>query len=94
VHLVVFSFAEDIFHPYYTTVMAPAIGALAGAGGVLLFGAYRRSPSWSWVLPAGVVVTGAWSFVLLNRTPEWNPWLRWAIVTVTGGRPRRSAGLP
>ncbi|SFO74857.1 4-amino-4-deoxy-L-arabinose transferase [Actinomadura madurae] len=83
VHYVVFSFAEGIFHPYYATAMAPAIGALTGAGAVLLFGAHRRSAAWAWVLPAGVAVTGAWAFVLLDRTPSWHPWLRWAVATAT-----------
>ncbi|MEU1719301.1 hypothetical protein [Nonomuraea sp. NPDC005692] len=31
----------------------------------------------------GVAVTGMWSFTLLNRTPDWNPWLRWVIVAAT-----------
>ncbi|MEW2358921.1 glycosyltransferase family 39 protein [Spirillospora sp. NPDC029432] len=83
VHYVVFGFAEGTFHPYYSTAMGPAIGALTGAGAVLLYGAYRRSAAWAWVLPAGVAVMGAWSFVLLDRTPDWNPWLRWAVAAVT-----------
>ncbi|MFB9469193.1 ArnT family glycosyltransferase [Nonomuraea salmonea] len=83
VHYVVFSFAGGVFHPYYTTALAPAVAALAGSGGVLLYGAYRRSARWSWVLLVGVVATGAWSFVLLNRTPEWNPWLPWVVVAAT-----------
>ncbi len=83
VHYVVFSFAGGVFHPYYTTALAPAIAALAGSGGVLLYGAYRRSVRWSGVLLVGVVATGAWSFVLLNRTPEWNPWLPWVVVAAT-----------
>ncbi|MQY08820.1 ArnT family glycosyltransferase [Actinomadura macrotermitis] len=102
VHYVVFSFAEGTFHPYYTTAMGPAIAALAGAGAVLLFGAYRRSAAWAWVLPAAVAVTGVWAFVLLNRTPGWNPWLRWAVAIVTvlavvdlvAARFHRRAGLP
>lgn len=83
VHYAVFSFARGTFHPYYSTAMAPAIAALTGAGAVLLFGAYRRSAAWAWVLPAGVAVTGAWAFVLLDRTPFWHPWVRWAVVTAT-----------
>ncbi|MER6582090.1 hypothetical protein [Nonomuraea sp. NPDC001023] len=73
-----------MFHPYYTTSLAPAIAALAGVGGVLLYGAYRGPVRWSWVLPGGVAVTGAWSFALLNRTPDWIPWLRWVIVAGNG----------
>ncbi|MCF6475304.1 phospholipid carrier-dependent glycosyltransferase [Nonomuraea sp. MG754425] len=83
VHYAVFSFAGGVFHPYYTTALAPAIAALTGSGGVLLYGAYRRSVRWSWVLPVGVVATGAWSFVLLNRTAEWNPWLPWVVAAAT-----------
>ncbi|WP_067472481.1 glycosyltransferase family 39 protein [Actinomadura hibisca] len=83
VHFVVFSFAQGTFHPYYSTAMGPAIAALTGAGAVLLYRAYRGSAAWSWVLPAGVAVTGAWAFVLLARTPDWNPWLRWAVAALT-----------
>ncbi|MFF5259783.1 ArnT family glycosyltransferase [Actinomadura viridis] len=83
VHYVVFSFAEGIFHPYYATAMAPAVAALTGAGVVLLYGAYRRSLAWAWVLPVAVAATGGWSLVLLARTPEWNPWLRRAVAAVT-----------
>ncbi|RMI34688.1 glycosyl transferase family 39 [Actinomadura harenae] len=102
VHFVVFSFSEGTFHPYYTTAMAPAIAALTGGGGVLLFGAYRRSARWSWVLAAGVAATGAWAFVLLNRTPHWYPALRWlvlagtvlAVANLLAGRLVRRAGVP
>ncbi|OLT13990.1 glycosyl transferase family 39 [Actinomadura sp. CNU-125] len=78
-HYVVFSFAQGTFHPYYTTAMAPAIGALVGGGAVLLLDASRRSAAWALVLPAGVAVTGWWAFTLLARTPSWHPWLRWAV---------------
>ncbi|WP_245667891.1 ArnT family glycosyltransferase [Actinomadura macra] len=83
VHYAVFSFAQGTFHPYYSTAMAPAIAALTGGGAVVLYGAYRRSAAWSWVLPAGIAVTGAWAFALLERTPSWNPWLRWLIAAAT-----------
>lgn len=83
VHYAVFSFAQGTFHPYYSTAMAPAIAALTGAGAVLLAGAHRRSRAWAWALPAGVAATGAWAFVLLDRTPSWNPWLRWAVAAAT-----------
>ena len=36
---------------------------------------------------AGVAVTAGWSFVLLDRSPGWYPWLRWR-------RPGRSACSP
>jgi hypothetical protein len=27
-----------------------------------------------------VLVTGVWSYVLLDRTPDWLPWLRWVVL--------------
>ena len=83
VHFVVFSYSAGGFHPYYTTAMAPGIAGLVGGGVVLMAEAQRRSAAWAWVLPAGVAVTGAWSFQLLERTPQWLPWLRWAVAAAT-----------
>ncbi|MEV8632725.1 glycosyltransferase family 39 protein [Streptosporangium sp. NPDC051023] len=79
VHYVVFSFSSGTFHPYYSTAMAPAVAALTGLGGVLMWRAHRESPAWVWVLPAAFAVTGAWSFMVLRRTPEFVPWLAWAV---------------
>jgi 4-amino-4-deoxy-L-arabinose transferase-like glycosyltransferase len=77
----VFSYAQGIIHPYYTVALGPAIGALVGIGAV-----------WSWrnrhrILPriAGGAVLAAsavWSYVLLGRTPDWQPWLRTAVLVV------------
>ncbi|GAA4492349.1 hypothetical protein GCM10023191_028150 [Actinoallomurus oryzae] len=43
VHFVIFSFSDGTMHPYYTTALAPAVGALTGIGGVLSLRAYRSS---------------------------------------------------
>jgi 4-amino-4-deoxy-L-arabinose transferase-like glycosyltransferase len=76
VHFVVFSFAQGIFHPYYTTAMAPGIAALCGAGGVAMYRAFRgRDVRWVWVLPAAVAVSAVWAVVLLSRTTSWNAWI-------------------
>ncbi|GLX03757.1 glycosyltransferase family 39 protein [Microbispora sp. NBRC 16548] len=79
VHYAVFSFSSGTFHPYYTTAMAPAVAALTGIGGVLMWRAARASAVWRLILAAAVAVTGAWSFVVLRRTPEFVPWLAWAV---------------
>ncbi|MFD8914628.1 ArnT family glycosyltransferase [Streptomyces sp. NPDC059575] len=83
VNAVVFSFQKGIFHSYYTTVMAPAIGALVGAGAVWAFRKYRepRGPGWL-VLPAGVAVTAVWAWVLVSRDTSWHGGLRYAVVVV------------
>ncbi|MGW0586971.1 glycosyltransferase family 39 protein [Streptosporangium sp. NPDC002607] len=83
VHYVVFSFSSGTFHPYYSTAMAPAVAALTGLGGVLGWRAYRHSRAWSWVLPAGIAVTGAWAFTVLRRSTDFVPWLAWAVAAIT-----------
>ena len=76
----VFSFMSGIMHPYYTIALAPAIGALVGIGVVRLREASRTVSAPRYCLAAGVAVTAVWSFVLLNRTPDWLPALRYAIL--------------
>lgn len=80
----IFSFQAGIFHPYYTTMLAPAIGALVGAGGVLVVRIYREKHGYGWlVLPASVALTGLWAWVLISRDTAWNGWLRYAVAAVT-----------
>jgi len=70
----VFSFMQGIFHPYYTVALAPAIGALVGMGAATLW--RHRQQAWARLTLAGAVaLTGVWSFALLQRTPDWHPWL-------------------
>ncbi|WP_416967722.1 ArnT family glycosyltransferase [Streptomyces sp. 4F14] len=66
-HYLTFALAEGTFHPYYVTAMAPGIAALAGAGGVLLYKAFRESVKWSWVLPTAIAASTALAVVLLHR---------------------------
>jgi 4-amino-4-deoxy-L-arabinose transferase-like glycosyltransferase len=68
-HFLTFSLAEGTFHPYYVTAMAPGIAALAGAGGVLLYRAFREGAAakWAWVLPAAIAASSVWAVVLLQR---------------------------
>ncbi|KFZ79983.1 glycosyl transferase [Amycolatopsis sp. MJM2582] len=65
------SFSQSI-HPYYTSILAPAIAAIAGAG-LHLSWTDRR---FTWALPVGLLATGAWAFVLMNRSSDYVPWLR------------------
>ena len=83
VFAVVFSYQKGVFHPYYTIVMAPAIGAIIGAGAVWAFRRYRDPEGLGrFVLPAGVAVTAAWAWVLISRDTSWHGWLRYAVVIV------------
>ncbi|MGO9874938.1 MAG: ArnT family glycosyltransferase [Acidimicrobiia bacterium] len=69
-----FSFGKGIIHPYYSVALGPAIGAVVGIGAVTLWS--RRSAYAQYVLTAAFAVTVVWSYVLLDRTPTWHPWLR------------------
>jgi 4-amino-4-deoxy-L-arabinose transferase-like glycosyltransferase len=79
---IVFSFAQGIIHPYYTVVLAPAIGALVGIGA-----------TWAWkerdllvarlALASATAVSSLWAYHLLEQTPTWLPWLRY-LVLVSG----------
>ncbi|MER6668119.1 glycosyltransferase family 39 protein [Amycolatopsis japonica] len=65
------SFSQSI-HPYYTSILAPAIAAIAAAG-LHLAWTDRR---FAWALPVGLLATGAWAFVLMSRSSDYVPWLR------------------
>jgi 4-amino-4-deoxy-L-arabinose transferase-like glycosyltransferase len=77
---VVFSFSQGTFHPYYTSAMAPAVAALAAGGAVILFDRVRAGWGWAGLLALAVGVSAIVSFLLLNDTPSFVPWLRWAIL--------------
>ena len=74
----VFSFMKGIFHPYYTVALAPAVAAVLAMCTRELW--RDRGLAARLVLAAMLAGTGVWSFVLLDRTPEWLPWLRWVLL--------------
>ncbi|MFD7712945.1 ArnT family glycosyltransferase [Streptomyces sp. NPDC059786] len=75
----VFSYMAGIFHQYYTVALAPYIAAVVGMGAVALW--RERSRLWvSLTLAAAVTATAAWGYVLLNRTPDYLPWLKWLVL--------------
>ena len=76
---VVFSFMQGIIHPYYMVALGPAIGALVGVGATSLWQA-RLGIAGRVCAAVAVAVTAWWSFVLLDRTPDWLPWLRWLVL--------------
>ncbi len=99
----VFSYMSGIIHPYYTNVLAPPIAVLVGVGGTELW--RRRGNLFAATgLALMLIVTSAWGYVLLERTPSWHPALRSlvlvgglvagvAVVAMTdrGGRPSTAA---
>jgi 4-amino-4-deoxy-L-arabinose transferase-like glycosyltransferase len=99
----VFSYMSGIIHPYYMVALAPGIAALVGIGAMALWQA-RLGLAGRIAAASGIAVTAGWAYILLNRTPNWLPWLRWvavaagvtaAVLVLAGprlaalGRPRR-----
>ncbi|MGP3638105.1 ArnT family glycosyltransferase, partial [Streptomyces sp. 24-1644] len=78
----VFSFMAGIFHQYYTVALAPCLAALVGMGVTVLW--EERALWWARaVLACTLAVTVYWAYVLLGRTPDYLPWLRWTVL-ITG----------
>lgn len=77
--LAVFSFMAGIFHEYYTVALAPYVAALVGMGAAVL---WEERTRWlaSAALAVTVAATAVWAWTLLGRTPDWLPWLRWAVL--------------
>jgi 4-amino-4-deoxy-L-arabinose transferase-like glycosyltransferase len=78
----VFSYMNGIIHPYYMVALAPGIAALVGIGAMGLWRARPGSgPLAGRIAAAAGVLAGAvWAFILLDRTPDWMPWLRWVVL--------------
>jgi 4-amino-4-deoxy-L-arabinose transferase-like glycosyltransferase len=77
----VFSLMAGIFHAYYTVALAPAIAALVAIGGQLLW--RRRGRVWARiVLTLTLAGTVLWAWVLLDRSPDYYPWLKWLVLVV------------
>jgi 4-amino-4-deoxy-L-arabinose transferase-like glycosyltransferase len=89
-HWVVFSWAQGIFHEYYTTVMGPAVAVLAAVGVLALWqmwaqGGWRRT-----LLPVALLLTAAWETYVVNRYSEVRSWMLPALL---GGVGVGSVGL-
>jgi 4-amino-4-deoxy-L-arabinose transferase-like glycosyltransferase len=80
VHALVFSFMSGIIHSYYAVAMAPAIGALVGAGAVDLWALRARTRFGGLALAGTILVSAALAWQLLGRTPDFTPGLGLAIL--------------
>ncbi|MGW3285267.1 ArnT family glycosyltransferase [Streptomyces sp. NPDC001002] len=79
----VFSTQKGIFHPYYTTQLAPAIAALCGGLLAALVRVHRARLRWAPLAGvAAVAVSVVWAAALIRRQPDWNGWLLWPVLLV------------
>ncbi|HWN00797.1 MAG TPA: glycosyltransferase family 39 protein, partial [Streptosporangiaceae bacterium] len=82
----VFSYMNGIIHPYYMVALAPGIAALVGIGAMAVWQPRPRPRPGSRALAgritaaAGVLASAVWAYILLDRTPDWLPWLRWVVL--------------
>jgi 4-amino-4-deoxy-L-arabinose transferase-like glycosyltransferase len=81
---VVFSYMQGTIHPYYTIALAPAIAALVAIAGRELWRG-RAQFSCRVALALMIAATGMWDHVLLARTSDWLPALRWIVLLVAAG---------
>ncbi|MDQ6775952.1 MAG: glycosyltransferase family 39 protein, partial [Actinomycetota bacterium] len=79
----VFSLGSGVIHTYYTVALAPAIAALVAITGSVLWRA-RATIAARAVMALTVLLTAVWSWVLLDRMPGWEPWLRVVILVSAG----------
>jgi 4-amino-4-deoxy-L-arabinose transferase-like glycosyltransferase len=71
----VFSFSNGVFHPYYTTALAPAVAVLAAGGLVLMWNRSRSSTAWAAALCLSVIATAGLAALLLGRAGGLPSWL-------------------
>ncbi|MEU7335739.1 glycosyltransferase family 39 protein [Streptomyces sp. NPDC007074] len=77
--MLVFSYMAGIFHQYYTVALAPYIAAVVGMGATVLW--EERGRVWaSLTLASAATASAAWGYVLLHRTPDYLPWLKWLVL--------------
>jgi 4-amino-4-deoxy-L-arabinose transferase-like glycosyltransferase len=76
-----FSFMAGIFHAYYTVALAPAVAGLVGIGAHLVW-QHRRTWEAGPIAATAVALTTITAFVLLGRSADFTPWLRWVVLPV------------
>ncbi|MDV3428045.1 MAG: glycosyltransferase family 39 protein [Bacillota bacterium] len=61
-----FSFTKGLFHPYYLTMLAPPIAALAGIGIISMWEMYKEGGNKSYILPAALIINGGVELLILS----------------------------
>ncbi len=77
----VFSFMSGIIHQYYNIALAPYVAAVVAMGAVALW-RRRAHRAAAGMLALTSAATAVWGYVLLARSEQWLPWLRWTVLAV------------
>jgi 4-amino-4-deoxy-L-arabinose transferase-like glycosyltransferase len=83
-HWAVFSWAQGIFHEYYTTVMGPSLAVLAAAGGAILWWEWFYGGWRGFLLPVALLLTAAWQAFVVSRYPELREWFLPTLLSAVG----------
>jgi len=85
-HIVVFSRAQGIMHPYYTSALAPGVAALVGIG---VAGFIEAAKRWKWsvlaLVPLLAAAIGVQLELIGRASSGWNGWLAPVMVAGTTG---------
>jgi 4-amino-4-deoxy-L-arabinose transferase-like glycosyltransferase len=76
----VLSFSAGTRHAYYTSLLAPAVAALAAAALVTLWRSARASPAAASALALGILGSAAVGFAILTDAHGFAPALRWIVL--------------
>ncbi|WP_410430960.1 ArnT family glycosyltransferase [Mycolicibacterium sphagni] len=77
----VLSYMKGMVHPYYCLSVVPAVAALAAIGGREMW-RHRDRLFGRIALATTILVTGVWSWWLLDRNADWMPALRWVVLVL------------
>jgi 4-amino-4-deoxy-L-arabinose transferase-like glycosyltransferase len=91
----IFSGAGGIFHAYYLVTMAAPLAALAGIAAAELW-EHHRARGWRvLIMPAGLLATAAWQYVVGAGFPGvvQSEWWRWLSAALLVGAAVASVGL-
>lgn len=61
-----FSYTKGLFHPYYLTMLAAPISALAGIGVTSMWQLYKEGGLKSWILPSALFLNGLVQLLILS----------------------------
>ncbi len=79
---VYFSYTTGLFHPYYLTMMAAPIAALAGIGLASMWELYKEKGWKSWLLPAGLSLTAAVQLLILSYNYNTAAFVKYLMIAV------------